>query len=78
MDKSNKIIRGKKRFVSNAVYSILVFTVLLSLGIGILSPSSFEDTSHNVQPSAGAFLIFAISMALTIVFSICYGRKTNR
>lgn len=68
-------VRGKK---SNIVYSFLVFLALFSLGVAVLDPTSLQDTSKHIQPSSKAFFVFALSIALAVVFSMWYGKKSQR
>ncbi|MDB5180603.1 MAG: hypothetical protein JWO54_361 [Candidatus Saccharibacteria bacterium] len=73
----NKVSAEKKKIISNIVYSFLVFFILFAVGLGVIDPATINSASNHTQLSSKAFVIFGISLALAVVFSIWYGRKTR-
>ena len=67
-----------KNTVLNVVYSVLLFMALFCIGIAIVDPSLLGHTGNKPQPGAGAFLIFGLSIALTIVFSMWFTKRSKR
>jgi hypothetical protein len=78
MTDQNQIPRKNKNDISNIAYSVLVFFALLSIGIAILDPSSLNKVNGEPQLGAGSLIALGLSIALTIVFSIWYGKKASR
>ena len=74
----NKGSAKLKNTALNVVYSVLLFVALFCIGIAIVDPSALSHTDNKPQPGAGAFLIFGLSIALTIVFSMWFIKRSKR